>query len=124
MTGGRGRFTARHSHYDPVPAHLADRIATARPAQLTRQDGTDAPSDCDQSSGFCSVYSPEHAAVDCVEFHESADARRFVGAVEQDAPRRAAASPRQASCADAWPTGKPTVRLATRERIGLVDPKG
>ena len=22
-TGGRGRFTARHSHYDPVPTHLA-----------------------------------------------------------------------------------------------------
>jgi elongation factor G len=29
MTGGRGRFTARHSHYDPVPSHLADRISTA-----------------------------------------------------------------------------------------------
>jgi elongation factor G len=28
MTGGRGRFTARHSHYDPVPAHLVDRITT------------------------------------------------------------------------------------------------
>ena len=27
MTGGRGRFTARHSHYDPVPAHLADKIS-------------------------------------------------------------------------------------------------
>jgi elongation factor G len=26
MTGGRGRFTARHSHYDPVPAHLVDKI--------------------------------------------------------------------------------------------------
>ncbi|MGH8979141.1 MAG: elongation factor G [Acidimicrobiia bacterium] len=30
MTGGRGRFTARHSHYDPVPSHLADRISAAR----------------------------------------------------------------------------------------------
>ena len=28
MTGGRGRFTARHSHYDPVPAHLVDKITT------------------------------------------------------------------------------------------------
>ncbi len=27
MTGGRGRFSATHSHYDPVPAHLVDRIA-------------------------------------------------------------------------------------------------
>jgi elongation factor G len=30
MTGGRGRFTMTHSHYDPVPAHLVDKIATAR----------------------------------------------------------------------------------------------
>lgn len=29
MTGGRGRFTARHSHYDPVPAHLVDKIKAA-----------------------------------------------------------------------------------------------
>ena len=27
MTGGRGRFTARHSHYDPVPSHLVDKIS-------------------------------------------------------------------------------------------------
>ncbi|MDZ4824975.1 MAG: elongation factor G [Actinomycetota bacterium] len=26
MTGGRGRFTVSHSHYDPVPAHLVDKI--------------------------------------------------------------------------------------------------
>jgi elongation factor G len=25
MTGGRGRFTAEHSHYDPLPAHLLDK---------------------------------------------------------------------------------------------------
>ena len=30
MTGGRGRFTARHSHYDPVPAHLVDKITDWR----------------------------------------------------------------------------------------------
>ena len=29
MTGGRGRFMARHSHYDPVPAHLVDKIVAA-----------------------------------------------------------------------------------------------
>jgi elongation factor G len=29
MTGGRGRFTAGHSHYDPVPAHLTDKIVAA-----------------------------------------------------------------------------------------------
>ncbi len=28
-TGGRGRFTIRHSHYDPVPAHLAERLTAA-----------------------------------------------------------------------------------------------
>jgi elongation factor G len=28
MTGGRGSFTLRHSHYDPVPAHLVDKIVT------------------------------------------------------------------------------------------------
>ena len=26
MTGGRGRFTSRHSHYDPVPAHLVEKV--------------------------------------------------------------------------------------------------
>ncbi len=26
MTGGRGRFTVEHSHYDPVPAHLVDKL--------------------------------------------------------------------------------------------------
>ncbi len=30
MTGGRGRFTTSHSHYDPVPAHLVDKIAATR----------------------------------------------------------------------------------------------
>lgn len=29
MTGGRGRFMAKHSHYDPVPAHLVDKIVSA-----------------------------------------------------------------------------------------------
>jgi elongation factor G len=29
MTGGRGRFFARHSHYDPVPSHLVDKIVSA-----------------------------------------------------------------------------------------------
>jgi elongation factor G len=27
ITGGRGRFTAKHSHYDPVPAHLAEKLS-------------------------------------------------------------------------------------------------
>ena len=26
MTGGRGRFIATHSHYDPVPAHLVEKV--------------------------------------------------------------------------------------------------
>ncbi|MFN8035937.1 MAG: elongation factor G [Acidimicrobiia bacterium] len=29
MTGGRGRFALSHSHYDPVPAHLVDKIVAA-----------------------------------------------------------------------------------------------
>jgi elongation factor G len=29
MTGGRGRFSVQHSHYDPVPGHLADKIVAA-----------------------------------------------------------------------------------------------
>src|SRR5262249_8356402 len=28
ITGGRGRFTMQHSHYDPVPAHLVDKLKT------------------------------------------------------------------------------------------------
>ena len=26
LTGGRGRFTARHDHYDVMPPHLADAV--------------------------------------------------------------------------------------------------
>ena len=33
MTGGRGRYEVRHSHYDPVPAHLADKIKAAAAEQ-------------------------------------------------------------------------------------------
>jgi elongation factor G len=29
ITGGRGRFTLTHSHYDPVPSHLADKLGAA-----------------------------------------------------------------------------------------------
>lgn len=29
MTGGRGRFTMQHSHYDPVPVHLVDKLKAA-----------------------------------------------------------------------------------------------
>ena len=35
MTGGRGRFSMKHSHYDPVPQHLVDKIkAQAEPARV------------------------------------------------------------------------------------------
>ena len=34
ITGGRGRFTISHSHYDPVPGHLVDRVRNdAEPAR-------------------------------------------------------------------------------------------
>jgi elongation factor G len=29
ITGGRGRFTIQHSHYDPVPTHLVDKVSSA-----------------------------------------------------------------------------------------------
>jgi elongation factor G len=32
MTHGRGRFSVTHSHYDPVPAHVADKIVAAATA--------------------------------------------------------------------------------------------
>lgn len=36
MTGGRGRYTLHHSHYDPVPAHVVDKVvAAARESQST-----------------------------------------------------------------------------------------
>ena len=35
MTGGRGRFSLQHSHYDPVPSHLVDKVrANAEPAKV------------------------------------------------------------------------------------------
>ena len=27
LTGGRGRFSAKHDHYDVLPAHLYDKVA-------------------------------------------------------------------------------------------------
>jgi elongation factor G len=30
MTGGRGRFTVAHSHYDAVPAHLVEKLVAGR----------------------------------------------------------------------------------------------
>ena len=36
MTGGRGRFAATHSHYDPVPAHLAEKVARLAATQRSR----------------------------------------------------------------------------------------
>jgi elongation factor G len=30
ITGGRGRFSGTHSHYDPLPAHLAEKMGKAR----------------------------------------------------------------------------------------------
>jgi elongation factor G len=27
LTGGRGRFSARHDHYDALPQHLYDKVA-------------------------------------------------------------------------------------------------
>lgn len=32
MTGGRGRYEIKHSHYDPVPSHLTDKIVAAHAA--------------------------------------------------------------------------------------------
>ena len=29
ITGGRGRFTVRHDHYDLLPSHLTDKVAKA-----------------------------------------------------------------------------------------------
>ena len=35
ITGGRGRFSLQHSHYDPVPAHLVDKLrAQAEPVKV------------------------------------------------------------------------------------------
>ena len=36
MTGGRGRFTISHSHYDPVPAHLVDKVVGATQGSRAR----------------------------------------------------------------------------------------
>ena len=35
MTGGRGRFSMKHSHYDPVPQHIVDKIKSqSEPARV------------------------------------------------------------------------------------------
>jgi len=33
ITGGRGRFTIRHDHYDVLPAHLVDKVAKAHASE-------------------------------------------------------------------------------------------
>ena len=30
LTGGRGRFSVKHDHYDTLPSHLVDRVVKAR----------------------------------------------------------------------------------------------
>src|SRR2546423_15318978 len=32
LTGGRGRFSLRHDHYDMLPSHLVDKVAKAHAA--------------------------------------------------------------------------------------------
>ena len=35
LTGGRGRFSLQHSHYDPVPSHMVDKLrAQAEPVKV------------------------------------------------------------------------------------------
>jgi elongation factor G len=36
MTGGRGRFVARHSHYDPLPSHLVEKVRATANAEPVR----------------------------------------------------------------------------------------
>ena len=33
LTGGRGRFTITHDHYDVLPAHLVDRVRRDLPVE-------------------------------------------------------------------------------------------
>ena len=33
LTGGRGRFTATHDHYDSLPSHLYDKVAKKQQAE-------------------------------------------------------------------------------------------
>jgi len=35
LTGGRGRFTVAHDHYDTMPSHLVDRVVKAREEEKT-----------------------------------------------------------------------------------------
>ncbi len=50
MTAGRGRFAMKHSHYDPMPSHLVDKVAAA-----ARRSPTPA------TSGSCPRQVQEHA---------------------------------------------------------------
>ena len=74
--------------------------------------GAVTPSRSDQSSGLssakCATTSPSTPSTST----RPRVAGRLLGGVQEDAPGRPAAQARQPSWADAWPTGKPTVRVA------------
>src|SRR4051794_18736470 len=63
----------------------------------------------------------EHLRVDGVEFDEAADARRFVRAVEQDAPRRAAAQSAPGQLRGGVADREADRAARDREGFGLVD---
>src|SRR4051812_1368684 len=62
-----------------------------------------------------------HAAVDGVALDQTAQARRLVGAVEQDAPRRTAAQAVPGELRRRVADREPDRPAGDRERLGLVD---
>ena len=115
----------------PVPSRSASRHSTARSTRRARPPSCRASAGAtyslgsrpysDQSSGFGSVYSPSTVPSTRVELHEAADRRRFVGAVEQDAPRRASAQPAARELRGRVPDREADRAARNRERLGLVD---
>ena len=67
MTGGRGRFTATHDHYDPMPSHLVDKLREA--------EGRSALSDLSPADAVVAARSFARRLKEAIEVAPPADER-------------------------------------------------
>ena len=107
------------------PSHLADKVAAAKASRVANVSSRLAPARVEAVLrpvlGVRLGVLAEDRAVDGVELDEAAQRRWRVGAVEQDAPRRARAQAAPAELRRRVADREPDRPARDRERLGLVD---